>query len=66
MVTTLTIKKVKDGWEALIYENELQVAKIEGMNHLQVATEGFRYFLKYLDDAIELELEKLYNKKVNI
>ncbi len=63
MVTTLTIKKVNDKWEALIYENELQVAKIEGMNQLQVANEGFQYFLKYLDDAIELE--KLYNKKVD-
>ena len=63
MATTLTIKKVKDGWEASIYEDECQVAKIKGANQLQVANEGFHYFLLYIDDAIELE--KLYNKKVD-
>ena len=60
MPTTLMVKKVKNGWEASIYENKIQVTKIEGANQLQVANEGFQYFLKYVDDAIELE--KLYNK----
>ena len=63
MATTLTIKKAKDGWEASIYEDERQVAKIKGANQLQVANEGFHYFLLYIDDATELE--KLYNKKVD-
>jgi hypothetical protein len=52
-ITTLTIKKVKDGWEASIYEDKLRVAKIKGINQLQVANEGFHYFLLYMDDAIE-------------
>lgn len=63
MPTILTIKKAKDGWEASIYEDEHQVAKIKGTNQIQVANEGFHYFLLYIDDATELE--NLYNKKVD-
>jgi hypothetical protein len=62
MITTLTIKKAKGGWEASIYEDERQVARIKGVSRSQVVSEGLHYFLLYIDDASELE--KLYNKKI--
>jgi hypothetical protein len=50
MITTLTVKKVKNGWEASIYEDDVRVVKIEGVDRTQVVREGLNYLIQYIND----------------
>ena len=50
MITTLTVKKVKGGWEASIYEDDVRVVKIEGVDRTQVVREGLNYLIQYIND----------------
>ena len=50
MPTTLMVKKVKNGWEASIYEDDVRVVKIEGVDRTQVVREGLNYLIQYIND----------------
>lgn len=50
MITTLTVKKVKNGWEASIYEDDVRVVKIEGVDRTQAVREGLNYLIQYIND----------------